>query len=702
MKFSIIVLIFIFTGVFSPVVYSLDVMSSESDSIHWTSAPEWKIEGKNYLFESESKDVTAYCKDNLEKTISFPKRISSVQQFFLDGRLIKSVGRDDPHAVEKFYSRPSLDCRIVSLGETLKWRIVTLNRLYASEVPPPRIIDGFDILRFIDEESFSYVATSLVALILIGLFPIGRKIGTSVKYPMLISTFFLLVYLVFGWSDLSRFLFTTISRIYVGLSFGLYFGIFGIMWVLFNFGYLSKKLLFVFLASFVIQMIGSTYFFVQDDIELLQNLVHTLLTPVVFVGFFAVLKLMNAQERKLALLGLAILTITGANDFLIVVSAYDGPNLFGLGLLGAIPFWISFIQSEIRSKSEFEDIQKLNALSNQVAHDIRSPLTALDIGIQDLKKTVPERVRILELAVKRIKDITNDLGVKRQAPNRNLSSNTEKPHSSFPSESIYLLPMIAEIVSEKRLQYKGRSGVNLSFEEKREAYDIFVKGKGSDLERALSNLIDNSFEAIRQSGNIEISIEKQKGFALIRIVDTGKGLDAAALKRIGNKGFTRGKSEGSGLGFWFAKETAKSCGGSIEIESMVSSGTIVTLNIPMAETPKWFCSNLNVKPGSRIAILDDDQSMHSAWKDLLVDKNVNVASFLDIESLVQSNEYYDIYFVDYQLGSVKRTGLDFIRNQKVVERSFLVTSMFTEKHVREEAEDLAVKIIPKPYIGFLV
>src|SRR5690606_29949491 len=111
-----------------------------------------------------------------------------------------------------------------------------------------------------------------------------------------------------------------------------------------------------------------------------------------------------------------------------------------------------------------------------------------------------------------------------------------------------LLTVIDQVISEKRMQYGDH--IDLRFDFEKDAYSAFSLIKPIELSRVLSNLINNSIEAVSNNNSIDVFLSLKEGCneALIQIQDYGKGIESGNLSRIGELGGTFGKKYGTGVG----------------------------------------------------------------------------------------------------------------------------------------------------------
>lgn len=246
---------------------------------------------------------------------------------------------------------------------------------------------------------------------------------------------------------------------------------------------------------------------------------------------------------------------------------------------------IKQLQSAIKSQSielvEREADSAVVAMATQIAHDIRSPLSSLNIAISSLPDMPLSNRNLILNSIKRINDIANDL-LKTRAELRAgliISRNHTCKADFNEGSTINVVEAVKAILEEKRLQYAMK---DVTFQADVSSNTIvYVQVSASDMKRVLSNLINNSVEAItKPGGKVTVAVREYPEHIQLCVSDNGSGVPSHIQSKIGHRGFSYGKELGSGLGLHHAKETAKKVGGSLKVVSREGWGTMVTLTFP--------------------------------------------------------------------------------------------------------------------------
>lgn len=352
-------------------------------------------------------------------------------------------------------------------------------------------------------------------------------------------------------------------------------------------------------------------------------------------------------------------------------------------------------------RSQAEMTARVASLSQQMAHDIRSPLAALEVASEDLVQPSEQTRVLMRTAIVRIQDIANELL-------RTSRANAPVPAGGEPA-AVLLACALQEVVSEKRVEFRHQIDLTLEMTSESHAWSLFVHAEMATLKRIISNLLNNSIEASHGSpGRVRVELRGKSGAAEISIHDRGKGMSPETLEKLGTRGFSTGKAAGNGLGVASSHEYVSQWGGELTYTSALGEGTTARVVLPQAEPPAWFAPSIDLSGVRRIIILDDDQSIHEVWKDRfnhlqeLQAEAMHLASPAHLaEALRGCPPAQLLCLVDFEYLGSSVNGLDVIEANGIAARAYLVTSRYDEERVVERCLRLGVRIIPKLVAGHL-
>ncbi|EIS9437369.1 TPA: histidine kinase [Clostridioides difficile] len=212
-----------------------------------------------------------------------------------------------------------------------------------------------------------------------------------------------------------------------------------------------------------------------------------------------------------------------------------------------------------------------------VAHDLKAPVSAIQAFIDLIKVGnihVDEETRTYLYAI-------NQKSNEVQNRVRSLQEFTSQDKSIGISEKICLNNFIKEIY-ENNLPDTQACGVNF------EAYvlekKIYAKINKEMLTRAFENLIYNALTFTPFDGKIILSMDKEDGFAIIKISDNGKGIPPENIPKVFDRFFTErdnNEPKGQGLGLYIVKSIIREHGGEIFVDSELGKGTVFTIKLSL-------------------------------------------------------------------------------------------------------------------------
>jgi PAS domain S-box-containing protein len=254
--------------------------------------------------------------------------------------------------------------------------------------------------------------------------------------------------------------------------------------------------------------------------------------------------------------------------------------------------------AKVKAKAEVELRQAVMILSGSIAHDLRTPISTIEMGSQTLQEYLPYLVEGCARAEK--------AGL-IERPNRGVSAEklqevfvrniryTEKMQNYITDSLSSLKQLVLGKIEQKNLVsceiWACLSGFTSHYPyENREdrqkihcdySYGFTFMGHKGLFERILSNLVKNAFYQIKKNGHGEIFLKTDDGgdMNLLRVKDTAGNASADVINTL-FQGFKTTKVQGTGVGLGFCKLTMESFGGDISCHSVDGDCIEFVLSFP--------------------------------------------------------------------------------------------------------------------------
>ncbi|RKX73284.1 MAG: histidine kinase [Spirochaetes bacterium] len=219
-----------------------------------------------------------------------------------------------------------------------------------------------------------------------------------------------------------------------------------------------------------------------------------------------------------------------------------------------------------------ERLSSLGKFSSMIIHDLRNPLSVIR-GYADL----------LELKLE------------------GKSENLHKYATQIRRETSRLSGLTSEWLDysrgEIRLSYTPVKMEKL-FEQLKESIEPGLKAKNLDVSwnidfegtvlldldrmlRVLVNLSDNARKACKRGDSIAFTASSKEGHLLIKIADSGDGMDKETLNHVFEPFYSTSDRGGTGLGMHIVKTVVEAHEGSVDISSKLGVGTTITISLPL-------------------------------------------------------------------------------------------------------------------------
>jgi signal transduction histidine kinase len=244
------------------------------------------------------------------------------------------------------------------------------------------------------------------------------------------------------------------------------------------------------------------------------------------------------------------------------------------------------LQRELYKKNA--QLQKLDQLKNEflgvAAHDLRSPLTTIEMYSSYLQDVLSEKLSEEEMA---FLDIIRSSSTYMLALVNDLLDITRiesgKLQLSLEEGDVCMVAM-----NVIRLNRAPASRKKLDIQLHRDEVVPAVRFDRLRLEQVLHNLLDNAIKFSCPESTILVGIHHRGEDVLITVKDHGRGISQEQSQRLFDM-FERAQSsgtggeKGSGLGLAIAKKIVLSHGGSIWVESEEGRGTTLCFTLPVAD-----------------------------------------------------------------------------------------------------------------------
>jgi len=250
---------------------------------------------------------------------------------------------------------------------------------------------------------------------------------------------------------------------------------------------------------------------------------------------------------------------------------------------------IGGIKEDITELKEFERHREELALSQdrikvmrefigEASHDLKSPLTAINLKIYALLRTDDEEKRRkylqdLQDLTQRTNRLIDDLFTLARLDNVIDAEMMEINVNEMLAEIKTFLQPIAE---SKQLDIQ----LNLT------SSQTLIKAEPQDLFRALFNLISNAINYTPPGGQVTVQTQTAKSGVNIDVVDTGIGIPPEDLPNIFGRFFRASNARsidpsGTGLGLAIVKKVVETYQGQIDVVSTIGQGTRFTIFFPV-------------------------------------------------------------------------------------------------------------------------
>jgi nitrogen fixation/metabolism regulation signal transduction histidine kinase len=232
-------------------------------------------------------------------------------------------------------------------------------------------------------------------------------------------------------------------------------------------------------------------------------------------------------------------------------------------------------------------LQRIGAwqeMARRLAHEIKNPLTPIQLAVQQLREKDPELSpefsRLLETSVEIVEDEIE--GLRRMVSSFSLFAKVPEVHRER-------IPL-SDVLEEFERAYGNvmeRASVDLEVESPHAAEEIM--GDRQLLKQVLVNLVDNAVHAGQEAGRSPIHVrvssarvEKAAGWVELCVADNGPGIARDRREQVFEP-YETTREDGTGLGLAIVKKIVLDHGGEVFVEDSELGGAAFVVRLPSAE-----------------------------------------------------------------------------------------------------------------------
>lgn len=221
---------------------------------------------------------------------------------------------------------------------------------------------------------------------------------------------------------------------------------------------------------------------------------------------------------------------------------------------------VSEVENKTAELVKSERLATIGTMSSRIAHDLKQPLTIMQTYADML---TPEIISKLDYADKqkwsRIQNSILDMSrIIEDVLDFARTTEIKKTKSSF-----------TRILNLAMNHVKSSYGITINLPEN----DVSLKCDARKMEGVLSNLINNSVQALDGNGEINVMVNSNSNSVTILVKDSGPGISDKNLNKIFEPMFTT-KTTGTGLGLVICKSIVEQHGGTISVSNKPTTFTV--------------------------------------------------------------------------------------------------------------------------------
>jgi two-component system sensor histidine kinase GlrK len=217
-----------------------------------------------------------------------------------------------------------------------------------------------------------------------------------------------------------------------------------------------------------------------------------------------------------------------------------------------------------------------------MSHELKTPLTAIREGTELIRDQVVGELNDQQREIAGIL-YENSLRLQKQIEDLLNFSIVHSRSMTLVRTPVALVPVIKEVLADHKIAMMSRHlqpDVTLQ--------PVVLQGDREKLRILVDNLVSNAIKYSPDGSYLSVSLEAQRGNAVLRVADTGPGIPAEEQERVFDAFYQgapadKGAVRGTGLGLSIAREYAQAHGGTVSVLKSDRQGACLQVELPLEQ-----------------------------------------------------------------------------------------------------------------------
>jgi PAS domain S-box-containing protein len=250
-----------------------------------------------------------------------------------------------------------------------------------------------------------------------------------------------------------------------------------------------------------------------------------------------------------------------------------------------------------------------------------------------------------------------------------------------------------------------------------------VNADPGQLEQVLLNLAVNARDAMPGGGTLGVETDNVRleagppdrpdalppgPYAVLRVIDTGVGMDAATQARIFEPFFTtKEKGKGTGLGLSMVHGVVRQHGGAIRVRSVPGGGTTFEIYLPQVEAPGQTSGTEETSPGpatgrETILLVEDEEDVRALAREVLERQGYTMLEAADgvqaLQRYESEGDRIDLILTDVVMPRMSgRELVDRVQLTRPTMRVLYMSGYTEDAIVRHGVLESSMRLLSKPF-----